>query len=62
MTDLETNLSRSKAGSPAELAGVADERALEELRVRYLGRSGEVTTIRRGNRRLPPRNARMPAR
>ena len=54
MTDLETNLSALEGRLTAELAGVADERALEELRVRYLGRSGEVTTIRRGIGALPP--------
>jgi phenylalanyl-tRNA synthetase alpha chain len=54
MTDLETNLSALEERLTSELAGVADERALEELRVRFLGRSGEVTTIRRGIGALPP--------
>jgi phenylalanyl-tRNA synthetase alpha chain len=54
MTDLATNLSALEDRLTAELAGVADERALEELRVRFLGRSGEVTTIRRGIGALPP--------
>jgi phenylalanyl-tRNA synthetase alpha chain len=54
MTDLATNLSALEDRLTTELAGVADERALEELRVRFLGRSGEVTTIRRGIGSLPP--------
>jgi hypothetical protein len=48
MTDLATNLAALEERLTTELAGVADERALEDLRVRFLGRSGEVTTIRRG--------------
>jgi phenylalanyl-tRNA synthetase alpha chain len=54
MTDLATTLSALEDRLTAELAGVADERALEEFRVRFLGRSGEVTTIRRGIGTLPP--------
>jgi phenylalanyl-tRNA synthetase alpha chain len=54
MTDLATTLSALEARLATELAGVADERSLEELRVRFLGRSGEVTAIRRGIGALPP--------
>jgi phenylalanyl-tRNA synthetase alpha chain len=54
MTDLDTNLAALEERLAAALTGVADERALEELRVTYLGRSGEVTTIRRGIGALPP--------
>jgi phenylalanyl-tRNA synthetase alpha chain len=54
MTDLATNLSELEDRLTAELAGVADERTLDELRVRFLGRSGEVTSIRRGIGSLPP--------
>jgi phenylalanyl-tRNA synthetase alpha chain len=54
MTDLTTTLAALEGRLTLELAGVADERALEELRVRFLGRSGEVTTIRRGIGALPP--------
>jgi phenylalanyl-tRNA synthetase alpha chain len=54
MTDLASTLSALEARLATELAGVADERSLEELRVRFLGRSGEVTTIRRGIGALPP--------
>ncbi len=35
------------------VAGAADERALEAVRVAYLGRSGEVTALRRGIGQLP---------
>ena len=50
MTDLTTTLAALEDRLGAELADVADERALDEVRVRYLGRRGEVTVIRRGNR------------
>jgi phenylalanyl-tRNA synthetase alpha chain len=36
------------------LAGARDEAGLEEVRVRFLGRSGEITAIRRGIGALPP--------
>ena len=54
MTDLATNLSALEGRLATELAGVSDATALEELRVRFLGRSGEVTAIRRGIGALPP--------
>jgi phenylalanyl-tRNA synthetase alpha chain len=54
MTDLDSTLAALEARLAAALDGVADERALEELRVAYLGRSGEVTAIRRGIGALPP--------
>ena len=54
MTDLATTLSALEARLATELAGATDQRSLEELRVRFLGRSGEVTTIRRGIGALPP--------
>ena len=54
MTDHATNLSALEDRLTAELADVADERTLDELRVRFLGRSGEVTAIRRGIGALPP--------
>jgi phenylalanyl-tRNA synthetase alpha chain len=54
MTGLASTLSALEDRLTAELAGVADDRALDEVRVRYLGRSGEVTTIRRGIGALPP--------
>ncbi|HEV3087600.1 MAG TPA: phenylalanine--tRNA ligase subunit alpha [Candidatus Elarobacter sp.] len=36
------------------VANAPDARALDEVRVAYLGRSGEVTTVRRGIGALPP--------
>jgi phenylalanyl-tRNA synthetase alpha chain len=54
MTDLATNLSALEDRLTAELTDVADERTLDELRVRFLGRSGEVTAIRRGIGAMPP--------
>lgn len=53
MTDLATTLSELENRLTAELSGVTDDKALEELRVKFLGRSGEVTTIRRGIGTLP---------
>lgn len=54
MTDLASTLSALEDRLTAELAGVAGEAALDDLRVRFLGRSGEVTAIRRGIGNLPP--------
>jgi phenylalanyl-tRNA synthetase alpha chain len=54
MTDLATNLSALEDRLATELAGVGDAAALEELRVRFLGRNGDVTAIRRGIGTLPP--------
>jgi len=54
MTDLDTTLAALEERLAAALTGVADERALEDVRVAFLGRSGEVTTIRRGIGALPP--------
>jgi len=38
----------------AELANATDQTALEALRVRFLGRSGEITAVRRAIGNLPP--------
>jgi phenylalanyl-tRNA synthetase alpha chain len=54
MTDLDSTLAALDERLSADLTGVADEKALEEVRIRYLGRSGEVTAIRRGIGNLPP--------
>ena len=54
MTDLASTLSELEERLTAELSGVTDDKALAELRVKFLGRSGEVTTIRRGIGTLPP--------
>lgn len=54
MSELAKNLSALRARFDQALAQAADERALEDVRVRFLGRSGEVTTLRRGIGGLPP--------
>ena len=54
MTDLASTLSELEERLTAELSGVTDDKSLDELRIRFLGRSGEVTTIRRGIGTLPP--------
>lgn len=38
----------------AELAGITDEDALQELRVKYLGKKGELTAVMKGIGALPP--------
>lgn len=43
-----------RAKADAELAAVTDEAALEELRVRYLGKKGELTGLLRGMGKLSP--------
>ncbi len=54
MTDLDSTIAVLETRLAAALNAVTDERALEEIRVVFLGRSGEVTTIRRGIGTLPP--------
>lgn len=53
MTDLDRNLAALEARLDEALAAVEDERSLDEVRVRFVGRSGEVTTVRRGIGALP---------
>ena len=54
MTDLDTTLAALAGKLAAALADVSGERALEEVRIAFLGRSGEVTAIRRGIGAMPP--------
>ena len=54
MSQLERDLQQVKERFDAALAGAREERALEDVRVRFLGRSGEVTAVRRGIGKLPP--------
>ena len=54
MTDLDTTLATLEERLAAALSGVADEHGLEQLRVAFLGRSGELTTIRRSIGALAP--------
>lgn len=54
MSELATQLDDLRRRFSAELTTVRDERALDAVRVAFLGRSGEVTTLRRGIGTLPP--------
>jgi phenylalanyl-tRNA synthetase alpha chain len=54
MTELDGTLAALAEKLTAALADVNDERGLEEVRIAFLGRSGEVTAIRRGIGQLPP--------
>ena len=53
MTELDTKLSELRSRFDAALAQVSDARALEDVRVSFLGRSGEVTLVRRSIGQLP---------
>ena len=54
MSELATKLDDVHARFAQAVAQAADERALDAVRVAFLGRSGEVTTVRRGIGQLPP--------
>ncbi|GAC1583893.1 MAG: phenylalanine--tRNA ligase subunit alpha [Candidatus Velthaea sp.] len=54
MSDLDTSLHELAGRFEFALTGARDERALDDVRVAFLGRSGEVTAIRRGIGSLPP--------
>ena len=54
VSELATSLEDLQRRFDGALEGAADERALEALRVAYLGRSGEVTSLRRSIGTLPP--------
>ncbi|MBV8722212.1 MAG: phenylalanine--tRNA ligase subunit alpha [Candidatus Eremiobacteraeota bacterium] len=54
MSDLTTKLDDLHRRFSAALTAAEDERALEQARVDYLGRSGEVTQVRRAIGQLPP--------
>src|SRR5688500_6790281 len=47
-------LERIRAEALAALEGAASEEALETLRVRFLGKKGELTSILRGMREVAP--------
>ena len=53
MTDLKATLEVLQQRLAAAVDSASDERALEEVRVSFLGRNGEVTAIRRSIGRLP---------
>jgi phenylalanyl-tRNA synthetase alpha chain len=50
---VKADLERIRQTALAELERCSDEVALEELRVRYLGRKGELTAVLRGMRDVP---------
>ncbi|HEV2644274.1 MAG TPA: phenylalanine--tRNA ligase subunit alpha [Candidatus Elarobacter sp.] len=54
MNSLEENLASLTARFDEAVANAPDAHALDEVRVAFLGRSGEVTTVRRGIGALPP--------
>jgi phenylalanyl-tRNA synthetase alpha chain len=54
MNSLESNLASLTARFDEAVANAPDAHALDEVRVAFLGRSGEVTTVRRGIGALPP--------
>lgn len=53
-TDLESNLAALAARFHAAVEAASDASALDDVRVRFLGRSGEVTAVRRMIGSLPP--------
>ena len=53
MSELDTNLSQLRKRFDDALGAAADAAALEEVRVAFLGRSGEVTMLRRAIGQLP---------
>jgi len=54
MTELEATLAALSARFDEAVANASDARALDDARVAFLGRSGEVTAVRRAIGALPP--------
>jgi phenylalanyl-tRNA synthetase alpha chain len=54
LSDLATQLADFERRFADAAAAAPDERALDDVRVNFLGRSGEVTVLRRGIGQLPP--------
>jgi len=54
MTDLDSDLRTLKERFERDVAAARDERALDHVRVTYLGRTGELTVLRRGIGAIPP--------
>jgi phenylalanyl-tRNA synthetase alpha chain len=54
MTDIPQELASLEAAAGAALEAAVDEAALEQVRVRYLGRKGSLAAILRGLGDLPP--------
>ena len=53
MTELERQLSQLRTRFDAALTEASDAKTIEQVRVQFLGRSGEVTLLRRGIGQLP---------
>jgi len=54
MSELAAQLADLQSRFAAAVADAADERALDAVRVEFLGRSGAITLLRRGIGQLPP--------
>jgi phenylalanyl-tRNA synthetase alpha chain len=54
MSELDTQLQALRGRFDAALAQASEAKALDDVRVAFLGRSGEVTVLRRGIGQLPP--------
>lgn len=54
MSDLEQDLARIVGDAEQALTTAADERALDEVRVRYLGKKGELTALLKSLGKLAP--------
>jgi phenylalanyl-tRNA synthetase alpha chain len=53
LADLLSQLEALAKGARAAISAAADEKALEELRVRFLGKKGELSQVLRGMGQLP---------
>lgn len=51
---MDSQLDQLRAEATAAIAAAADETALEQLRVKYLGQSGAVTTLSKGMKDVSP--------
>jgi len=54
MSDLEKTLRELRERFESDVGVARDERSLDDVRVKYLGRTGELTLVRRGIGSLPP--------
>ena len=54
MSELQTQLDKLRSAFDRDLEKAQNDKALDNVRVRFLGRSGEVTLLRRGIGQLPP--------
>src|SRR3954447_9331983 len=54
MPDVATRLEELRSEAEAAIAQACDPATLEDMRVRYLGRKSELTTVLRAIRDLPP--------